>query len=269
MKRTTEHLEDERGSTILIELRQLDDLSNSKIRHSTLAKSRSAVSLRQAKALLGLLSSELPIDLDKLIAIFPTWRVIGDGDLPASAMTNWNSTSKCWFTVVNISEPIARQRFSVLHELKHIIDHPHQQSLRITLSAQNIEDACDEFAALVLMPEEFVRSAWRELPDVEPLALACHVSPGAVRVRLGALKLLPPPKRSKPSRIWVSDEYRRTIPTVAGEATMLDVSGQGQPLEDTFRTVGSSKVNQENRPIFLSSFADRMRDLSMEEASIS
>lgn len=99
-----------------------------------------------------------------------------------------------WIICVAADEPPTRQRFTVMHELKHIIDHGHDHQLYRGHSggspAQQAELAADHFAGCVLMPRRLVRRAWRA-GHRQPAALAhlFDVSRRAVDVRLAQLNL--------------------------------------------------------------------------------
>jgi Zn-dependent peptidase ImmA (M78 family) len=275
MKQDNEQFEDEQGSPLLRALRQLalklegdpinDDDENTVPTPSELK----AIASKQAQHLLRALSPQPPVDVLNLITAFPSWNVLSEVRMPASGMTNWNSTKGSWITLINATEPLTRQRFSVLHELKHVIDHPQRKSLQQVLSPQSIEELCDEFAALVLMPEVFVRSHWSEHADVQSLANACEVSIEAMHVRLGVLGLTSPPERSLVFARPIPGSYLRTKSQQIHEATMLDASGQGQRLETLRRKTQERQRNPAHRPISLSLYASRMRDLSMQGLGVS
>jgi Zn-dependent peptidase ImmA (M78 family) len=258
MKQDNEQFEDEQGSPLLRALRQLalkgegnpitEDNENTVLTPSELK----AIASKQAQHLLRALSPQPPVDVLNLITAFPSWNVLSEVRMPASGMTNWNSTKGSWITLINATEPLTRQRFSVLHELKHVIDHPQRKSLQRVLSPQSIEDLCDEFAALVLMPEDFVRSHWSDHVDVQSLSTACGVSIEATHVRLGVLGLMNPPERSLVFARPTPGPYLRTKSQQTHEVTMLDASGQGQPPETLRRRTQERQRNPVNRPNSLS-----------------
>jgi Zn-dependent peptidase ImmA (M78 family) len=81
-----------------------------------------------------------------------------------------------WVIWLDEAESEARQRFTACHELKHIVDSPHQSSYR-NLSEQQIERVCDHFAGCLLMSKRTVYRLWGEgLLTPEALASACRVS---------------------------------------------------------------------------------------------
>ena len=98
---------------------------------------------------------------------------------------------------VNEGEPPVRQRFSLLHELKHAIDFDNAPTLHAklgrgnaTVQASQIEAIANDFAAHVLMPTPLVKRewfTWRELPLV---ANVFNVSVEAMATRLEKLGIL-------------------------------------------------------------------------------
>ena len=87
-----------------------------------------------------------------------------DVDLPVSGCTAWQAGR--WLILINGSEPYGRQRFSLAHEFKHVIDHRFRDVLyvdRPRLSADvQAEQAADYFAACLLMPRAWMKRAWAE-----------------------------------------------------------------------------------------------------------
>src|SRR4051812_28289255 len=55
------------------------------------------------------------------IAELPRPHVVRLSPLPVSGATAWSNGQ--WQILLRSSEPIGRQRFSLAHELKHILDH--------------------------------------------------------------------------------------------------------------------------------------------------
>ncbi|MCA1705631.1 MAG: ImmA/IrrE family metallo-endopeptidase, partial [Actinobacteria bacterium] len=106
--------------------------------------------------LAGLGNAPVPSDL---ILDLPRLEVHHDLDLPVSGTTHWLNGR--WIITVNASEPLARQRFTLAHELKHVIDHRHRDVLYADLPACSVdlqtERAADNFAACLLMPKRWVK----------------------------------------------------------------------------------------------------------------
>ncbi|NKY25545.1 ImmA/IrrE family metallo-endopeptidase [Nocardia gamkensis] len=94
-----------------------------------------------------------------------------------------------WIIWLDASESEARQRFTICHELKHILDWPHQSSYR-NLTQQEIERVCDHFAGCLLMSKVSIYRLWGDgLRTPEALAAVCRVSLAAMKVRLRILRL--------------------------------------------------------------------------------
>jgi len=56
------------------------------------------------------------------ITDLPRIRIVRE-QLPVSGMSHWNGQE--WIICLNRDDPEVRQRFTLLHEFKHIIDHGH------------------------------------------------------------------------------------------------------------------------------------------------
>ena len=96
---------------------------------------------------------------------------------------------------LNASEPRVRQRFTLAHEFKHILDDQVADLLYPPVfdltTKERAEAACDAFAAALLMPEAWVRRRWDEgMRDAARLARAFDVSRAAMHRRLLALGLI-------------------------------------------------------------------------------
>jgi Zn-dependent peptidase ImmA (M78 family) len=121
-------------------------------------------------------------------------------DIPTSGLSYWNG--QAWIICLNRSEPPTRQRFTLFHEYKHIIDHGRVGQLYA--SDEQAEQAADYFAGCALMPRSFLKRAWGELvqrPTV--LGRRFDVSPRAISVRLAQVGLTEPLDRcTRPSTFW-------------------------------------------------------------------
>lgn len=111
-----------------------------------------------------------------------------------------------WIIVLRGSDVMVRQRFTLAHEIKHILD----DSL-IDLSGglypplagysahDRTERICDRFAGALLMPKALLRADWDDgLQDIAKLAKRYDVSRRAMDVRLSQLGLLEPTPRCLP-----------------------------------------------------------------------
>lgn len=108
-------------------------------------------------------------------------------DLPVSGTSHWNGSA--WVICLSRHESYPRQRFTLLHELKHIIDHGQADRLYTGSQkhspAQQAEAAADYFAGCALVPKRQLKAAWGNGIQ-RPADLASHfgVSELAIRVRL-------------------------------------------------------------------------------------
>jgi Zn-dependent peptidase ImmA (M78 family) len=98
---------------------------------------------------------------------------------------------------VNQNEPLVRQRFSLLHEMKHAIDFDHADVWHAKLGRGNtklqadmIEWICNEFAAHVLMPTPMVKRVWFSTQELSISASMFNVSTEAMATRLEKLGLM-------------------------------------------------------------------------------
>jgi len=143
----------------------------------------------------GVTAPSLP---ERAITEIPKLLVRRVSPFPASGATQWSAGS--WMVILNGSEPLARQRFSLCHELKHIIDHRYAGLIYSRLPSQgrpaSIEQICDYFAACLLMPRTWVKNAWASGDqDIAGLAQRFGVSAAAMKVRLQQVGLLAPTAR--------------------------------------------------------------------------
>jgi len=142
----------------------------------------------------GVSRGPVPIEI---ITELPRLRVEESYDLPASGSAHWDGGS--WVLTVNAAEFSLRQRFSVMHEFKHVLDHPTRHLIhgdrRAGLASERVsEKVADYFAACVLMPKAWVKTAFynERVQSVEALADLFHVSPMAMSFRLSQLGLTVP-----------------------------------------------------------------------------
>jgi Zn-dependent peptidase ImmA (M78 family) len=152
----------------------------------------------QANHLLRYFAIETSSVPEEIVSELPRVRVVREGGLPVSGGAHWNG--RYWVITVNADEPIFRQRFSVMHEFKHILDHTTKQFLYSDRSFQTAEQqaerAADYFAACLLMPKRVVVRLWCQgNQNLALLARLLGVSTQALRYRLDQLGLLEPPTR--------------------------------------------------------------------------
>jgi predicted transcriptional regulator len=128
-------------------------------------------------------------------------QVIYRPGLAKSGLTT--KTASGWVIVLREDEPIVRQRFSLCHEIKHILDDEAVEQLSDDLyhsagvtSDEAAERICDHFAACLLMPKLQLKRDWSSgQQDTGGLARRYNVSKAAMEVRLRTLGLLEPTPR--------------------------------------------------------------------------
>jgi Zn-dependent peptidase ImmA (M78 family) len=173
---------------------------------STLTQLRDSVPLRrlttaealrvaeaQANRLLRLSGQTEPPVGEEVIAQLPGIEIQRVTPAKAHAAVQWSHGR--WLILLNAADQRGRQRFSLAHELKHILDHPFVTILyaRQDGADEQAEQACDYFAACLLMPSRWLRQAWAEgMRDVRVLARRFGVTRQAVKVRLLQVGLIEP-----------------------------------------------------------------------------
>jgi Zn-dependent peptidase ImmA (M78 family) len=141
---------------------------------------------------------------EEIVSELPRIRVLRETGLPVSGAAYWNG--RHWIITINNDEPAARQRFSIMHEFKHVIDHTTKHKLYrdrpFQTAAEQAEHLADYFAACVLMPKMLVKRLWYRGPQsIADLSHELYVSPAAARYRLHQLGLLDDYSRcDRPSR---------------------------------------------------------------------
>ncbi len=165
----------------------------------------------QANALIEAIGSSDGIH-ERHLSMLPRIRIEYD-ELPTSGLSYWNGIE--WMLVINKDESPARQRFSMLHEYKHVIDHVDRVVLYA--SEEDAERAADYFAGCVLMPKrEMKRLFCGGLQRPEDLAEHFGTSAAAVRVRLDQIGLIDPTTFTRNQRCarpvqtppWRSQRFR-------------------------------------------------------------
>ena len=101
-----------------------------------------------------------------------------------------------WIVLTDRSEAPVRQRFTIAHEIKHILDdrafrNPRRSSVQTHQPGWRAERICDYFAACLLMPRMWIKRAWTTGIQTEPaLAELFNVSTTAIRLRLQQIGLV-------------------------------------------------------------------------------
>lgn len=165
-----------------------------------------SIAERQSLRFLDLLGiSEGPVP-ESAISELPRFFVTRTSPFPVSGATHW--VSGRWVVILNGGEPVVRQRFSLAHELKHVIDHPFIDTTCQGVPAidrdQWTEQVCDYFAGCLLMPRPWLKRAWTtETQHVPTLARRFHVSQAAMNTRLAQIGLSDDTKRcARPTKDW-------------------------------------------------------------------
>jgi len=141
----------------------------------------------QARRFLELSGISEPAVPERVIAELPRIHVARLSPFPTSGATH--RFDGRWLVALNGSEPLTRQRFSLAHELKHIIDHRFVNIIYTAFPererAAMVEHICDFFAGCLLMPRPWLKRAYyggtQFIPD---LAEMFGVSQAAITVRL-------------------------------------------------------------------------------------
>lgn len=138
-------------------------------------------------------------------------------DAPVSGASFWNGTA--WIIQLNKHEHYRRQRFTLAHEYKHIIDHNRADALytgtRDATAQQQAEQAADYFAGCLLVPKKLLKRAYYGgMQRTADLAEIFQVSEAAMAVRLRQTGIVEPAGRCTPSstpfsRAW---QYRLNSP---------------------------------------------------------
>jgi Zn-dependent peptidase ImmA (M78 family) len=157
----------------------------------------------QAQKFLALTSITEPSVPERIITELPYVCVNRMSPFPSSGATHWSRGR--WLVVLNGSEPATRQRFSLAHEAKHIIDHRFADLIYSNFPADEraamIERVCDYFAGCLLMPRPWVKriygSGIQHLPE---LAQTFGVSQAAMSVRLNQIGLVEQTPRCLPTQ---------------------------------------------------------------------
>ena len=181
---------EQRPSGLLSQLRAM--VPKRPLRHSEAEQlaERQAVRLRAQLTVLG------PQLREEDLANLPWLTISRSESLPTSGLAT--NTGFGWLIVLRSDEPGVRQRFSLAHELKHILDDGIADEVAGGLypatagysNHERTERICDRFAGALLMPRVVLRADWADgIQDIAKLAKRYDVSRPAMRVRLSQLGL--------------------------------------------------------------------------------
>jgi predicted transcriptional regulator len=160
--------------------------------HFREARRLAELQANRLRELLRLADDDLP---DAAVEEVPRVSVRYRMHLPVSGFTHWENGR--WIITINADEPWTRQRFSVAHELFHIINHTTKQWLHADDVLRG-EQLADFFAGCLLMPKRRLQRAVEAGDSITDLADRFGVSTRAVAVRLGQLALGIPHGRCLP-----------------------------------------------------------------------
>ncbi len=153
---------------------------------------------RQAARLLRHHRIAVPPVPEEVIASLPYVQVRYVRARTLAASARWSKTRRRWVILVNRDDTAGRQRFSLAHEFKHVIDHPVSRLIYRDRAGRSgyldAERAADSFAAALLMPKAWVKRAFYDqgIRDPRMLGRVFDVSTAAMRVRIDHLGLLEP-----------------------------------------------------------------------------
>lgn len=147
---------------------------------------------RQARLLLADAGITTPPVPERIVSdlsgvrVYPLTKMPIEGLLSAS-QPNANGGD----ILIDATLPMAEQRLTLMHELKHIIDGGHATKLRTRGRRSCGEQLCTEFAFGVLMPASWLRADWNDgKRDPPELAERYQVPVEAVERRLYGLGLV-------------------------------------------------------------------------------
>jgi hypothetical protein len=151
-----------------------------------------SVAERQAITLLDLLHIDEPPVPQLVISSLPGIVVDRRKGWPTSGMSV--RARGHWRIVLRADESRQRQRFSLAHEFKHVLDDPLIDRLYTHLAPkgqkERTERLCNYFAACLLMPRAWVKRDWCEgVQRTRELAWRYYVSHEAMNTRLSELGL--------------------------------------------------------------------------------
>lgn len=151
---------------------------------------------RTARRLLGATSPALVLDwvlqlpgVD--VQLLPAHEIAEIATEETSGFTTKKANGE-YLIAVNKNRSHTHRRWTLAHELKHLIDYPYARVLHSKLGhgdedtqARQIERICDHFAAHLLVPTMLLKQAWaRGIQDVQALAGLFNVSSEAMHIRL-------------------------------------------------------------------------------------
>jgi hypothetical protein len=102
--------------------------------------------------------------------------------------------SDSWVIQLNSSDTLARQRFTLYHEIFHILAHckatPVFKKAACSREGSFNELLADHFAAVMLVPTECVRKIWPEVKDINKMAAIFEVPGSVMWLGLKSMRLI-------------------------------------------------------------------------------
>jgi hypothetical protein len=172
----------------------------------------------QANRLLEFFQISGPRVPTELVTELPRIEVRYEHDMPVGGSAHWEHGR--WLISLRSWEPRTRQRFSLMHEFKHLLDHPYAPRAYRGIDRDGVERIADHFAACVLMPKRWLKSEWYVGGQNVPyLARRLGVSAQALHVRLWHLGLTAEDDRCRSGARWTRrDDCHVSHGNVAGVA---------------------------------------------------
>ena len=153
------------------------------------------VAEKQASRLLRLSGVTGPPVPEQVIECLPRVEVHYLGRQELSGTAKWSNGR--WVVLVNRNDTWGRQRFSLAHEFKHVLDWSKADTLYCDgyrSANYQAERAADAFAAALLMPKAWIKRAFYDegIRDEYALARRFQVSVASMRWRIDELRLYEP-----------------------------------------------------------------------------
>lgn len=129
---------------------------------------------------------------ENVITGIPHIRIISSARLRNTASVDgasmWDTKTRRWVILLNRANTVQRQRSTLAHEFKHVLDHPidnlYKAAHRLG-SIRQAEHAANYFAGCLLIPRELLHRAWHGgIRHPAALATLFQASEHAITVRL-------------------------------------------------------------------------------------
>lgn len=148
-----------------------------------------AIAETQAQRLRQLLGVKDAAISDRQLGAIPGIRLEAIAGLKVSGATR--NIAGTWIILTDADEPRVRQRFTIAHEIKHILDDAATRKRPSSTPNWLTERICDYFSACLLMPRTHLKRAWVSGLQAETdVATLFDVSVDAARIRLQQVGLV-------------------------------------------------------------------------------